>query len=227
MSAALRQDEYVVVTSIGGRTRSRVWDARKPLALGHPMRWVLEKTSDGGFCVRDIGGEAGELVSGGVRRFGPKELANRIAVSLPDARPRGKGNSIQATLLLEAVRPIAPPHQGLDPKTLPDSQTFVFAGVRKTVISSAAVQAGYAGYAGTRAAFTVNPTSNGYRVKPLIDHLTLTPAKGAAVPLIRKESINLSREEVLNSTITHGQYWWKFGLVSNPARSRSPPKRSS
>ena len=218
MSTALRSDEYLVITSIGGRTRSRVWDARKPLALGHPMRWVLERTQDGSFCVRDIGGGLGEVSTDAVRRFGPRELASRTAVSLPNAHSRnGKASSIQATLLLEAVRPIAPPHTQLDPKTLSDPQTFVFAGVRKTVISSAAVQAGYAGYAGTRAAFTINPTPAGFKLKPLMDHLTLTPIKGTPVQLIRKDSINLTKEEVLNSTVTHGQYWWKFGLVSNPA----------
>ena len=38
---------FVVTTSIGGVSRSQVWDASVPLPLGRPLRWIIEKTETG------------------------------------------------------------------------------------------------------------------------------------------------------------------------------------
>ncbi|MBC7691522.1 MAG: AgmX/PglI C-terminal domain-containing protein [Methylotenera sp.] len=45
--------QFVVTTRIGGLQKSLVWNAKAPLGLGHPFRWVLEKTATG-FRVREL-----------------------------------------------------------------------------------------------------------------------------------------------------------------------------
>ena len=221
---ASRSEEFLVITSVNGRSRSRIWDSRRPLALGHPMRWILEKNGDGTYSVRDVGGRPQEILTDAVVRLTEKEIASGTTVSLPDGRT---GRASRAQIKIERVRPIRPAFVTADPTAVSDPQTFVFAGVRKTLISSAAVQAGYAAYAGTNPAFTVHPTANGFKVKPLADHLTLNSTKGRgqaqgmSVALIPKEALNLSRDELLSATINTGQYWWRFGLVSNPGGFRA------
>lgn len=42
---------YLVKLSAGESDSSRVWNSRKPLAVGHPMRWVMEQ-SEGGVRIR-------------------------------------------------------------------------------------------------------------------------------------------------------------------------------
>lgn len=46
-------DTYIVQTEIGGCHSSLVWDAAYPLTIGHPLKWIIERTNNG-ILVRNI-----------------------------------------------------------------------------------------------------------------------------------------------------------------------------
>lgn len=47
-------------TGTTGRRRTEIWDGKQPLGLGHPFRWILEKTS-GGLRLRELGTTLGRI----------------------------------------------------------------------------------------------------------------------------------------------------------------------
>ena len=46
-----------------GVVEKKIWDGHKPLALGHPFRWIVEKTEDG-VRIRSLLGAIGENYNG-------------------------------------------------------------------------------------------------------------------------------------------------------------------
>jgi outer membrane biosynthesis protein TonB len=104
---------FVVTTSIGSSTRSRVWDGRAPLAIGHPLRWIVEPAADGGARVRDLQVEPGKI-----HRHAVRDLAIGKALELAGA----EGGP--------SVRILVHPRRGLEgamarPSTLPRGEAEV------------------------------------------------------------------------------------------------------
>lgn len=78
---------YLITTTIRGHSQTQVWDAAEPLALGSPMRWVLER-SERGVRIRDLPGRLNQMASA-VYEFDSERLNDQGAVlELPHASLR-------------------------------------------------------------------------------------------------------------------------------------------
>lgn len=95
MSFGSGAPRYIVTTTAAGCKRSLIWESSSPLALGHPIRWVAERTSRG-VRFRDL--EAGgcqELPLGKIQKGASIDLA-QLAVQIFPARFFGLDQAVAA-----------------------------------------------------------------------------------------------------------------------------------
>jgi TonB family protein len=90
--------------------RSQVWHSRKPMGLGHPLRWVLEKTA-AGVRIRDLGTKADEIVLHPFREVPLDDLYRESPITLD-----GKG---QRAKVWVTIRPV------LDLKQIAEEAAYV------------------------------------------------------------------------------------------------------
>jgi outer membrane biosynthesis protein TonB len=214
----MKSEQYVVKFKIKGRERTQLWEPHSPLGLGSPIRWVLERNENGVF-IRDLTGKPGEVIKDNVVSISRDAIENGKAVDVPGARGPGA-----AQLRIHRLRPIPPAFAAHDTEAAPKtglSQLFAFAGVLRTVVGAQAMHSAYVAYAKGRPTFTVYRNSEGYKVKPLLNgvHLKFKGEEPTTRPV--GEAWQLGEDELLNATVTRGRYWWRFNLVSVPARVKA------
>ena len=60
---------YIVTTRLG----TQVWDSTRPLLLGHPFRWVIEKTAQG-IRIRELSKELNRIRKNSVQEVLDRDL---------------------------------------------------------------------------------------------------------------------------------------------------------
>lgn len=74
-------NSFVITTSIRGASKTQVWEGNEPLKLGHPFRWILERTPEGVRC-RDLSLVAGQIHSDAVKELSNIELEKGAEIDL-------------------------------------------------------------------------------------------------------------------------------------------------
>ena len=68
---------YIVTTLMGDFSRSELWDDQRPMGIGHPFRWVLEKTETG-IRLRQLNNQSGTIQKFEQRNLSPNATANLV-----------------------------------------------------------------------------------------------------------------------------------------------------
>ena len=87
---------YIVTTSALGSSKTQLWESHRPLTLGHPFQWMIEKTAQG-VRVRDL-----SLTRKGIQPKGAQELTEEALLSGAELQIPVKGDK---TLTLK-IRPV-------------------------------------------------------------------------------------------------------------------------
>jgi hypothetical protein len=197
-----RTEPFIVKTITGKRVYSQIWDDSTPLALGHPFRFVLERTEEG-VRVRDLKGGHQEVTEEQIQRGAKVSFGSN------------KG-SVETSLFLKQATPVTPSYlpKVTDGKSL--APLFAYAGLRRSLISCNAVHSAYVAYERGKPAFAFYQEADGFRIKTLANGMRLKfkgeqPKVGTV-----GEVWKLTPEELSVATIFKGWYWWRFNRVQTP-----------
>ncbi len=74
----------LVTAQVGSASRRWLWDTHKPCGVGHPFRWIIERTAQG-VRVRDISSASGEIIFDSFREI----TEDQIRKGLGEAKFKG------------------------------------------------------------------------------------------------------------------------------------------
>jgi TonB family protein len=205
-------NSFVVTTSVLGSSRTQLWESSKPLALGHPFRWILER-NEHGLRIRDLSGDAGKIVRGKASEISFEQVAFGKEVEIDVSSGfKFKIRSACAT---------APVFQN----AASGSQLRIYRCVGNWAMDSENLAKNFTAQLDGKPAFYLRPVNESWSLKVSTDGLKLKDASGALKPLKEGEVLelptaSLARSEILSLTGTS----WVFGLTDTPEFADSARK---
>jgi TonB family protein len=197
---------FVVTTSVLGSSRTQLWEGSKPLALGHPFRWVLERNEQG-LRIRDLSGEAGKIVRGKTSEISLEQVASGKEVEIDVA----SGFKFK----IRSACTTAPIFQN----AASGGQLRIYRCVGNWAMDSENLAKNFIARIEGKTAFHLRPvpTNESWSLKVATEGLKLKDASGALKALNSGEVLelptaSLARSEILSLTGTS----WVFGLTGNP-----------
>lgn len=180
----------------GGATRQLVWDGKRPLPIGYPASWVLER-ADAGVRLRRIDAPAGEVVQGAFSRIGDDELARGGVTRQAGAH----------TLRIEAPRTLTSPARAKAPAGA-GRAIYLHLSLGDWVAESVRLggaSARFSARLGEEEIFTVSRQSSGWKIEPI--------ARIARVFGPAREG--LSDEQLLSCSVACGKHLWTFSAAQD------------
>ena len=205
----LQRAAYIVTTSVGGISRAQIWDASLPLTLGHPLRWILEKTPRG-IRARNLESAA----------IAPKEIPNPILDSEP-LEIELTASASDATKLVLKIKPfqkLAPVfHSGIAaaPQGPTEDYTLTaFSCIGDWITRSARVGTEFSAYSQDKVIFTLRQKGPRYHLITLADGLKIGNRA-----LQKGSTLQFDCAELAKSIITFSEsrQVWKFSLLKTAA----------
>ena len=195
--------KFLITRQAQNRSTSEVWDTSEPFSIGHPLRYVLEKTNEG-IIVRDLTQTSAQTLSS-------FDCEKGKWVSLNNSNLKLKFNSlhtIQAAYRQPSV--VKSTKNGEAP------QLFVFSGQRRTLSEGRPVHSAYVAYVKSRPAFTIQYDPDGVKVKVLLEKVNLK-IHGKDPWVGQPGDIwHLSFDQLSDATLVRGHHWWRLNLVHTP-----------
>ncbi len=196
---------FVVTTSIRGATKTQVWESSKPLALGHPFRWILERT-DNGVRLRNLGGAIERIQTDGVRELTDEQIKSGTEIDIAPYRLR--------------IRPVVHAPAAFDAGAR-GSTLMVYQCLDRWLVESRRAGDHYSPklHQG-KAPFALRKSTSGYTLKANIAGLHLHGSQEKA--LNDGETLELNLEQLSRSTLSFNSQGsessmvWRFSLVDAP-----------
>lgn len=205
LSHAENHREYVVTTSSNGDVKSHVWDSSAPLALGHPFRWVIERT-ESGVRIRNVSLERFEIEEGAVREIPSDEILKGTDVVLPKAR---KDSSPEITLRIREARSFDAPFSGTsteDSSANGELQIYECAG--NWIRRSYTLTESFTGIFQGKPAFDLIRSGKDVAIKARSEDIFIN-ADGLAA----NKSKTITQDQLGSTTISKGGLKWHFAFV--------------
>lgn len=175
---------FVITTSIRGATKTEVWEGHEPLKLGHPFRWILERTPEGIRC-RDLSLAPGQVQTGGVKELTHLELEKGPEIELAPYR-----------LKFKPVRSIPAPFEA----NLGGSTLVVYQCIDRWVNQTIQAQSHYLAKVRGIQAFEVSKTGANYVIQAKKEAISLFAAGNSKI-LKSQEKIELTPAELARTTL--------------------------
>jgi TonB family protein len=199
MSAAT---SFIVTTSVSGQTRTQLWDPESPLALGHPLRWIAERTQNG-VRIRNLALSPGKLVDGSLCEIPQQQLQKGAEIRLPGTG--GVSFSIRPASL---QAPAFGSRRG--------DRLSIYACNGAWVMASALFDKTYQarGRVGDKhvAIFAMSEQGGQYAFDIQADGVSFRAANQAPRPLPKGQPAKFSQAELVDAVLEHGSRSWRFGL---------------
>lgn len=209
MSTPMRKNNFVVTTRIGRRAgdsaQTQVWESSHPLALGHPFRWVLERTETG-VRLRDLTCETEKVLTDGVHELTHQQLDNGAEIAVAPY-----------FLKIHSVREIAPAFES----STPGSTLMVYQCLDRWLVESRRAEDSYSPRLHSKTPFTLKKSANGYTFKANAEGVRLNGSQDRTFKA--GETIEISTTDLARSTLrfkpqgSESALLWRFGLVEAPA----------
>lgn len=196
---------FVVTTSVSGSSRTQIWDPTRPLALGHPLQWVIERTS-AGVRVRNLG-RPSQKIEAGLKEVPDSALEKGAEIQLT-------GSELRAPISIR-IRPVveqAPAWTGAQGDTL-----TLYSCAGNWVSGSKVIVDGFTAMQGEKKVFTLRKSGTGIRVESASGELTVARGEGQASALAAGQSLELSATDAVNTVLSAGPLSWRFALSAQPA----------
>ena len=202
-------ERFVVTTSVRGSTKTQIWDAACPLALGHPFRFIIERTADGA-RVRDLSPTTGEIYKNGVHDVSNTMIDKGKAIELDS---NAKSDSM--TLIIRRVGTLLP---AFDAQS--GNQIRVFICMGEWVMSSEILGSRFVGQdrAADKPAFKLSKKSGTVEIEAKTTALQLQKsANSKAQTLEAGKTVSLTMEDLAGTILKCGNLTWRFAATDSPA----------
>jgi TonB family protein len=199
---------FIVTTSVSGTSSTQVWNPELPLALGHPLRWIAERTQSG-VRIRNLGLKPGEVASGSLCEIPNERLEKGAEVKLPDVS--GVSLRIRPATL---QNPVFGGRKG--------DRLSVFACHGTWVVSSSLFEERFVARvhqqgAGNQMVFSMREKGGTYSFDIHAEGVTLRLPGEAPRELKKSEAVHVPAAQVPDSSLSWGGYSWRFGLSQTVA----------
>ena len=197
-------DQPLVVTiQHGGEGRTRIWRGDKPMAIGHPFRWVLERNGKG-IRIRDLAEPGEKRAFGRISYVEPEILKSGMSVLLP--------NSTAAV----RIRPAALLDPAFESRPNPNGNIQVYCCMGTWSLGSQQIADGYVGKIHESPAFEIRKVSGGYTLRAEAPGMNLETSAGN-MQIMEGESRFFGLEEMANLVVRIGLMSWIFSSFENVA----------
>jgi hypothetical protein len=189
---------YVITIAVNGASESSVWNSEKPLQIGHPFRWIAEKTENG-IRVRNVTSTSEDTA----REVTDVALQSGASIELPEVE---QSKSSGFTL---ALRPVVALPNALKTHGKEAGELRVYELRGDWTLDSSALDGHYDGYVQGKRAFEIRRASGGgYKIQSLIDSIRFGTAS-----LEKAERITVTDHELAGTTLTSGEFKWRFATL--------------
>lgn len=188
------KNKFVITIETKNGKRSQVWNAKTPLALGFPFRWIVENNEDGGVRVRNISNPANRIAPASIFVITKEMIESGESVTLPSVT----GFSLK----LRPVKPLLPLTE--DKRGL-DGELRVNSCLGTWTVSSRLVNEGFTAKIAGRKIFNIAKQDFDYIIKSHVDGLNLSNEV-----LSNNQSKLMSQSEVVKNKIFYQNFQWIF-----------------
>jgi len=198
-------NSYLITTSVGGSSRTFVWDSSAPLPLGHPFQWIAERT-ESGVRVRHLTSKLGQAQPAKLQEVSHEMLAHGVEVKFP-----------QISITLKNVYNSKPAYEV---KTPSGGKLNVFACKGNWVLTSTLLLNRYTGRVQKSAAFILKRESqpaDEYTLQSRMDGLQVIRLGDTPRILSNGENLRFSATALANTAFRLGTQTWRFASISVPA----------
>lgn len=204
----MKPAKYLLITSSGSRSRTRVWNTKKPAPLGHPKVCVLEST-ERGFRIRSI-------ESGATQEFTPSQIQKGISLVAPRVKLRlANIHHPRAAFRDLPIEQISVAGAGASNQK---ARLFVYTTLAQWMLRADPVDSAFVGMIRTTPAFTLSREGQSYRIKFLCPGMRIKirgrPIRSGSVD----ESFELSKMDLANALIFRRAHSWRFNFVLERGR---------
>ena len=207
------QKSFLVTLQVGNATSSHVWDSRSAMPIGHPFRWVLERSESGSVQIRNIGG-APELEAGLIPAQNSSQATARLTAAAVE-----KGAEIELpentriararfTLHIKPVLKLAPAYETHDGGR---SELRVYECFGDWTQTAQAVHSTFIGRVEGKAVFKLEKIlESRYVIISMNEGLKLGTPQRAGAELAPGERQEATAEELHDRVIRLGDYTWRL-----------------
>jgi TonB family protein len=191
---------FIVTTSISGTSNTQIWNPELPLALGHPLRWIAERTQSG-VRIRNLALTPGQVSSNSdsLCEISNDKLAQGLEIKLPNAR----GVSFR-------IRPAqlqAPAFGGCKGDRL-SIYSCKGAWVRRSTLFEERFVAEIAG----ARVFSLREKNGTYSFDVHAKGVSLRFGDEAPRALAESEATHIQAAQIADAVLRFGSHEWRFGL---------------
>lgn len=200
----------------GKSKRSRVWNLKEPLVVGHPIAWVFKKT-EAGVQIFDLRGSSGKLEKNRYYFISNDEIDKsefeKSVVSDKFSFKIQNYSGVQPAYLSKIVS-----NDGVSPVSKSPSlqQFWVYSGIRRSINHSKPVHGAYVAYYKLQPLFILYHQSDKIQIKT-VAHGVRMKQKGLPSEILAPGSIHeLQLEGLGHVTFRRSLNWWKFQSIPVP-----------
>lgn len=206
--------------SIG--TQTLIWNAAQPLALGHPIRWILERT-DHGFRARDIAFSLNSVREKTFVEFSDKEALSEKPLRLPtaagtDAIRAAGATAGEAFLRIKAIRSMPAAFEAAEENDAQTGKLRVFLCAGETITAADTVTKNHTAHVAGVSIFELKPGKEEVSIRALCDGIKIHSTD----PLPKGETRQFSRTELAKTSISWGVMNWRFAFVQSSGKIALP-----
>ncbi len=198
-----------------GNARTQIWDHAAPLALGHPLRWALERRPEG-LRLRDLASSFDRVETGRTRDISERDWGSGGFEMELSAGYR---------LKIEPARRIAPVIESSDPAAAAQGEgalrIYRYAG--QWVFESRDLDRGYIARYQRKPLFELCPVSSGFGLEILAAGLRLSDSSGASRAVEPGQKLELTPQGLIETRLAFlpadsvSIQSWRFGLTRTPS----------
>ena len=197
-------ERFVVTTSVRGSMKTQIWDSASPLPLGHPFRFIIERTSDGA-RVRDLSNNSGQAYRDGV---------HEISGAMID---KGKHIELDAASMTLTIRRVATLLPAFEAKE--GNQLRIFTCMGDWVKSSEVFSSRFIGVDNItgKPVFKLSKKSGAIEIEAKNPDLQLHRSSKKVQSLEAGKPTTFTMSELTGVSIRAGAMTWRFATTDSPA----------
>lgn len=195
---------YIVTTSALGSSKTQLWESHRPLTLGHPFQWMIERTANG-VRVRDLSLTRKGLQSKGAQELSEEALLNGAELQIPVQGDKS---------LTLKIRPVLEVVPAFSAGTAGMLRLYECTGawVRNSLTLSGKHRVQVAG----APAFRIDASAGAVKLEPQMEGLKISVKRQPARAWNKGEALSFSAQEAAEVEIYKDTNVWRFGQASAP-----------
>jgi len=207
---------FIVTTSIAGTSNTQIWNPELPLALGHPLRWIAERTLQG-VRIRNLALKPGQVSADSLCEIPNDRLEQGLEIKLPNSS--GVPTTSFVSLRIRRATMQSPAFGGRKGDRL-----SIYSCSGAWVRNSELFEDRFAATVGATQVFSLRQKGSTYSFDIHTQGVSLRLEGQVTRELPASEAAHLQAAEIADAVICYGTHEWRFGLsqyipLAQPKRS--------